>query len=241
MALSKKQISLIRSLGQKKYRYSEGLFVVEGEKVVAELLNSTYQVKEIFAVKEYTIPVNKSIELTEVTAKELKQISQLKSPNKVLAVAVIPENTSGFRFTNQLTIALHELNDPGNLGTIIRTADWFGVTQILCSQNSVDAFNPKVIQASMGSVFRVKVRYCDLEKELNKTNVPVFAASMEGENIYDCKLPKEGLLLFGSESHGVPHNLLQLADKVISIPKKGQAESLNVGVAVGLVCGEFGK
>jgi RNA methyltransferase, TrmH family len=240
--LVKQKIKYIQTLGQKKFRQQEGLFIAEGPKLVKELLEAdAAAVKEVYAIKDWMDDnqqlLNKTV-VTEITEIELERISQLTTPNKVVAIVqqyVVEETIS---VKDQITLVLDNVQDPGNLGTIIRITDWFGIQQIVCSPDSADLYNPKVVQATMGSIARVKVYYTDLEEWLGiQKDVPVYAASLDGQDVTTIKKIKEGIIIFGNESKGISPELLNLAKVKITIPKKGKAESLNVAVAVGVVVG----
>lgn len=236
--LSINQKKFVNSLKQKKFRTHNNSFVVEGIKMLDELLQSDYKAEYIFATISW-IKKNKSIDCIEVTEKELNSISSLKTPNEVLAV-VKQKETRLIDISSQLNIAIDAIQDPGNLGTIIRTADWFGVKNIICSENSVDVFNPKVMQATMGSFFRVNLIYSNLSEffSLNK-GLTVYGALLNGENVYEKQLTTEGsVLLMGNESKGISSDLLPCITDKISIPKFGVAESLNVAVATAIFCYE---
>jgi len=239
MNLSNNQLKLITSLQQKKYRQKHKLFVAEGVKVVEELLNSSFVLEKLFSTNDCAIDVG-SDQKIEITSVELKKISQLKTPNKVLALFQIPEEKEVS--SEGLVVALDAINDPGNLGTIIRLCDWFGVSQLVCSSDTVDCFNQKVVQASMGSLTRVAIVYTDLCAFLQETKVPVFAADMNGKNVYKAKLPKEAVLLMGNEANGISNKIMDLVDNEISIPRFGntqQTESLNVATATAVLLSEF--
>lgn len=245
--LSKNQIKLINSLKIKKFRQENQLFIAEGKKVVSELLNSNFRVKQVFALKSWMDEnqgqLNTSIEVIEISAQELAKISTLTTPNEVLAVVEI--HRSNFpdkeKIKDQLSIMLDDIKDPGNLGTIIRIADWFGVEYIFCSEESVDAFNPKVVQATMGSLSRVKIIYTDLAEFIKslENKVPVYGAILGGENIYSQQLSKKGIIVLGNESKGVSQEVAKLVTKKLEIPRFGEAESLNVGIATAIICSEF--
>ena len=235
--LSKNQIKLITRLKQKKYRLQHGFFVVEGIKTIQELLQSKLTLHALYTTETFNIDAKDEILISET---ELKRISFLTTPNKALAVFKIPAsksiNTSG------LIVALDDVRDPGNLGTIIRLCDWFGITDLICSKETVDCFNPKVIQATMGSITRVNINYVDLVDFLNETNLPVFGAFMEGENVYKKQLPKEGVLVMGNEAKGVSKAIEAIIDEKISIPRFGNlqaTESLNVATATAILLSEF--
>jgi len=214
--------------------------------VVKELLQSDYKTLAVYTTDEQVLPFeNAQPLLTVITDIQLSKISNLETPNKVLAVAEIPEQNFSFdAVASKLSLALDTINDPGNLGTIIRTAAWFGIETIICSATTADAWNAKAVQASMGALFRVKVVYADLEKvvaDYTKNDIPVYATTLDGDNIYTSELAANGLIIIGSESHGVSKELLSLIDKKLLIPSfaAGNAESLNAAVAAGVVCSEF--
>ena len=237
MSLSKNHIKLITSLSQKKYRQKHKLFVVEGVKVVQEFLNSSYELEIVFSTDTDFSSTNKFIEVTD---QELKKISSLKNPNKVLAIFKIPNQINPI--TDGLILALDSINDPGNLGTIIRLCDWFGIEQLVCSNETVDCFNSKVVQASMGSLTRVAVFYLDLKKYLQNASVPIFVADMDGLNVYKTKLPDSAVLVLGNEANGISDEIKQLETTKITIPRYGafqQTESLNVATASAILLSEF--
>ena len=237
MSLSKNHIKLITSLSQKKYRQKHKLFVVEGVKVVQEFLNSSYELDIVFSSDTDFSSTNKFIEVTD---QELKKISSLKNPNKVLAIFKIPNQINPIM--GGLILALDSINDPGNLGTIIRLCDWFGIEQLVCSNETVDCFNSKVVQASMGSLTRVAVSYLDLKKYLQNASVPIFVADMDGLNVYKTKLPDSALLVLGNEANGISDDIKQLVTTKITIPRYGafqQTESLNVATASAILLSEF--
>lgn len=236
--LSKNQIKLISSLKQKKYRQQHGLFVVEGIKTVNELLHSNLQLHQLYTT---TLQFDVLDDLvTQITEAELKKISFLKAPNMVLAVFKFPE-PKPVDFS-RLVVALDDVRDPGNLGTIIRLCDWFGVNDLICSNETVDCYNPKVIQATMGSITRVNVSYVDLEDILKNQNVIKFGAFMNGENVYETNLPTSGILVLGNEANGISKEIESLTTKRISIPRFGdlqETESLNVANATAILLSEF--
>lgn len=237
MSLSKNHIKLITSLSQKKYRQKHKLFVVEGVKVVQEFLNSSYELEIVFSTDTDFSSTNKFIEVTD---QELKKISSLKNPNKVLAIFKIPNQINPI--TDGLILALDSINDPGNLGTIIRLCDWFGIEQLVCSNETVDCFNSKVVQASMGSLTRVAVSYLDLKKYLQNALVPIFLADIDGLNVYKTKLPDSAVLVLGNEANGISDEIKQLVTTKITIPRYGafqQTESLNVATASAILLSEF--
>lgn len=238
--LSKSRLKYIQTLGQKKFRQQERRFIAEGPKIVAEFLaEHSAAMEEVFALEEWT-EENKgltgNVPCTVVTEQELEKISQLSTPNKVVAVLRQFDHGDAADAKGKITLALDTLQDPGNLGTIIRIADWFGVEQIVCSHDSADLYNPKVVQASMGSIVRVKVYYAELEKWLAaQKDVRIYATVLEGQDITGINQVAEGIILIGNESKGISPELLQLAGVKISIPGKGKAESLNAAVATGIV------
>lgn len=237
--LSKNQTKLINSLQQKKYRFKHGFFIAEGIKVVEEFLNSNHELEKLFCTNEnYFNSYNDK--LTVVSEAELKKISSLSTPNKVLGIFKIPKPKP--IESKGLIVALDGINDPGNLGTIIRLCDWFGVHELICSKNTVDCYNTKVVQSSMGSLTRVNINYVNLPIVLNKTNLPVFGAFMDGESVYSTKLPTEGILIMGNEANGISNEINELIKNRISIPRFGavqKTESLNVATATAILLNEF--
>ena len=239
MSISKNQLKLLTSLSQKKYRIKHKLFIAEGVKVVEEILNSNFKVHLLFCTDDFMCAVETD-KIVSVSEKELKKISKLKTPNKVFAIFQFPEVTS--LKENGLILALDAINDPGNLGTIIRLCDWFGVTQLVCSLDTVDAFNQKVVQASMGSLTRVSIVYADLHPYIKETKLPVFIADMEGSNVYTSSMPKEAVLIMGNEANGISDSIRNLVTHKISIPRFGElqeTESLNVATATAILLSEF--
>ncbi|GGG90752.1 RNA methyltransferase [Polaribacter pacificus] len=239
MNLSKKEIKLVSSLQQKKYRQKYKLFVAEGVKVVKELLDSSFVLHQLYLTDDIflTITESKRKQITEV---DLKKISQLKTPNKVVGLFQIPEPLSVLE--EGLTLALDDINDPGNLGTIIRLCDWFGVDQLVCSKDTVDCFNQKVVQATMGSLARVRISYVDLLPYLKKATRPIFIADMDGDNLYKTSLPAQAVLVMGNEANGISSEISNLKNTCISIPRFGnlqQTESLNVATATAIILSEF--
>ncbi|CAM1346182.1 TrmH family RNA methyltransferase [Tenacibaculum crassostreae] len=239
MSLSKSNIKLITSLQQKKYRQKHKLFVAEGIKVVNELLASFLEVEQLFITdEEFDLPLTHAVTL--ISESELKKISTLKSPNKVLGLFKIPEeleiNQDGF------IVALDGVNDPGNLGTIIRLCDWFGVTELICSKNTVDCYNQKVVQSTMGSLTRVNISYVDLQEFLSNSKLPVFTADMDGENVYSTSLPQKAILVMGNEANGISPEIAETVKYALTIPRFGdlqQTESLNVATATAILLSEF--
>ena len=250
--ISKNRVKLIASLHQKKFRKEHGLFVVEGEKVCRDLMESGWMVQSLFMTenfrKENYSRWTKKMSPEIVTEKELQKISSLSTPQQVIAVAGIPSRKfEESTLQNDLTLMLDDIRDPGNLGTMIRIADWFGINGVICSETCADIYNPKTVQATMGSLFRVNVYYQDLELVLGKCTakkIPVYGTFPEGENIYKANLSKEGVILIGSESHGIGKTLMPFVTGKISIPsfsayRSHRAESLNAAMAAAIVCSEF--
>ena len=239
MNLSKNHIKLIASLQQKKFRQKHQLFVAEGVKTVNELLNSNFKVAQLFATEDFDVSSKVENTIT-VSETELKKISQLKSPNKVLGLFRIPEKSS--TENKGLIVALDAINDPGNLGTIIRLCDWFGVQKLVCSTTTVDCYNQKVVQASMGSLTRVQIEYTNLINFIENTDIPTFIADMDGENVYKNSLPKDAILIMGNEANGISEAIRAKVDAKISIPRFGkiqETESLNVATATAILLSEF--
>ena len=239
MSISKNQIKLITSLSQKKYRQKHKLFIAEGVKVVGEFLASSFELETLFCVDGLDSEVSDQ-KIVRISENDLKKISSLKTPNKMLCLFRIP--TQKPQKNSNLIMALDAVNDPGNLGTIIRLCDWFGVDQIICSNDTVDSFNQKVVQASMGSLTRVSIHYLDLANYLTNTNLPAFIADMNGVNVYNTQLPKEGILVMGNEANGVCEEIKQLVTNKIAIPRFGaiqETESLNVATASAILLSEF--
>lgn len=248
--LSKAIIKLIRSLDQKKHRVENNLFVAEGHKIVGEIIKSDIKIKFLIAVKDW-LAENKKLpktEVFEVTEKELQQISFQKTPQQVLAVCTIPDKKLHFDdLINSLTLALDDIQDPGNLGTIIRIADWFGIKNIIASTSTADLYNPKVIQATMGAFARVNVNYYSLPEFFNKvqseTSLPIYGTTLTGENVYKQKLTNNGIIVMGSEGNGISNEVLKVLTKQLYIPhfqsNSPTSESLNVATATAIICAEF--
>src|SRR5665213_1217069 len=237
--LVKSQVKYIQSLGHKKFRDAAGVFVAEGPKIVQELMSCTHiALRELFATKDWLLENETGIPLkniTEVETHELERISFLTTPTRVLSVFSKPVFSDPEKGKG-ITLLLDEIQDPGNLGTIIRTADWFGVQRIVCSSGTADAFNPKVVQSSMGSIARVEVMYGDLEDYArSRPGIPLYAAMLDGEDLGSVLRLPEVLVLIGNESRGIRKELAALAGHRIRIPRKGAAESLNAAVATGII------
>ena len=235
----KNQIKLITSLQQKKYRVANQLFFAEGIKVIQELLQSNFELVQLYSTLVDFEEVSND-KKTIIHESDLKKISALATPNTCLAVFKIQIekkiNESG------LILALDSIRDPGNLGTILRLCDWFGISQIICSKDAVDIYNPKVVQATMGSIARVNVNYIDLETFISQTPLPVFGTFMDGSNIYKTNLPQEGIIIMGNEANGISPEIEKLIKNRLTIPRFGalqKTESLNVANATAIVLSEF--
>lgn len=246
--LSKNKIKYIQSIWKKKVRDETGLFIAEGEKIITELMLSGFQFQLLISLKDKlnkfsTINCEKLI----ATEAELKKISLLSTPPSIIAlcnqqIVKLPDSS----VKNDLTIVLDDIQDPGNFGTIIRLASWFGIEQIICSNNTVDCYNPKVIQATMGAIAHVKINYTDLNSFLTnsiKKGRIIYGTFMEGENIYHANLTENAIIVFGNEGKGISQKLSGLIDKKITIPpyvsNRQSIESLNVSIAASIVCSEF--
>jgi len=250
--ISKKKIKFIISIQNKKVRDEERLFVIEGDKLVKEFLIANIPIKILAAKPEFLSGLSSGllrfVNVTEeVSYDELKQISTLKTPHNALAIVPMPENEMNLpEVLNQYCVALDFIQDPGNMGTIIRAAGWFGIKNIVCSMDCVDVYNSKVIQASMGALLHVNVYYYDLKKlfaSAAENSVPVFGTMLSGNSIYDHKLYKKGIILLGNESKGISTELIPFITERIRIPKFSDAregiDSLNVGMAASIVFSEF--
>ena len=238
--LSKNQIKIITSLSQKKYRKQHQLFIAEGKKVIEELLPN-FDLEWLFCVGDLNFKNVDKNKVYQVTETEIKKISALTTATDCLAVFRIPEQEENQELKG-LIVALDDIRDPGNLGTIIRLCDWFGVETLLCSEETVDVYNPKVVQATMGSISRVHVVYGNIVEILKTTSLPVFGTFMEGENIYQKELPKEGIIVMGNEANGISSEIEKIAKNKISIPRFGklqETESLNVATATAIILSEF--
>ncbi len=245
----KSEIQMVRSLGEKRARTEMGLFIAEGDKFIGELVDSSLRVRKVYVTEESEVDFGRDTVVEWVSAKEMERISQLKSANSSLALVEIPRYELDVEaLKGRLTIVLDGVQNPGNLGTIIRLADWFGVRDVVCSPNCADAFNPKVVQATMGAILRVRVHYTELEPMLRATPLPIYGAVLDGQNIYNRELSKEGLLLMGSEGQGLSPAVEKLIGERLYIPsfgcegegsEDGGSESLNVAIATAIICSEF--
>ena len=237
--LTAHKIKILQSLDQRKFRQKYNLFLVEGNKTIKEIPDSDYKIREIYSLNPELLPIQ-NLPSTQISPAELRKISFLQNPKDSVAVCEfkeqkILENTS-------VQLILDGIQDPGNLGTIIRLADWFGISQIICSEDTADFYNPKVIQASMGSFVRVNVVYENLENYLKNSTVPAFGTDMIGESIYQIDFPKKFNLIFGNEGNGIRQNVRNLISNKITIPRFGNSqatESLNVSMAAGIILGQI--
>ena len=241
--ITKAEIQLVRSLSDKRNREEQGLFVAEGEKLISEIRSSKLRIRRIYALEG----LFRGEEVEVVTPKELERMTQLKTANNSLALVEIPHHQLRIDdLKGRLSLALDQVQNPGNLGTIIRLADWFGIEHILCSKDSADCFNPKVVQATMGAILRVKVHYVDLPAQLREARqaaLPIYGTFLEGENIYKSELKGEGILVMGNEGRGISKECAEAVTHKLLIPPypadQRTSESLNVAMATGIVCSEF--
>ncbi len=237
--VSKSQIKLITSLQQKKYRKKLGLFIAEGPKVIAELLSSGFNLDSLYSTEKELIQSNNEFQVSE---KELQKISFFKTANTSVAIFKIPSSKT--LLNDSATVVLDAIRDPGNLGAIIRLCDWFGIKQLVCSEDTVDCYNPKVIQATMGSIARVQIMYMDISDFIKKTMLTVYGACMDGENLYQQQLAKKAILVLGNEANGISEEINLLLTHRITIPQFGEiqeTESLNVATATAILLSEFNR
>lgn len=236
--LSKNQVKLIQKLHHKKYRNELNLFIVEGKKSINEFLQAGYTPQLLIATEAFTTNVPQHL-ITPVSKDELRKVSALQNPDEGLAVFQQPKHKGILQ--EGVIVALDNVQDPGNLGTIIRLCDWFGVETLLCNTQTVDCYNPKVVQASMGSLTRVAVHYLDLAAFLTTTALPVYTMDLEGENLYTATFPKDCILILGNEANGISSEVRALSNEVITIPrfsKHQRTESLNVAMAGAIILSE---
>lgn len=244
--ISKAKIKLIHSLEIRKYRRESGLFVAEGHKLVNEMLAS-WKPTYIASLPQWIDKNNESIKGCEydiVTEEELSKASLLKTPQSVLALFHIPEESLNIsRLNNKLTIALDNVQDPGNLGTICRIADWFGIEDILCSKETADVYNPKAMQATMGALARIRVHYIDLPEVLKQVHVPIYGTFLDGEDFYSKELGQNGIIVMGNEGNGISPQVKELVNEKLFIPNypagRPTTDSLNVAIATSIICAEF--
>ena len=235
--VSDRQIKIIKSLKHKKNRIKHNLFVAEGDKTIVELILSGFKINSLYSTNRQIEGVKNSV--VQLSKLELNKISNLSNPKNSLAVFEIPKSKD-INY-NRLIIGLDNISDPGNLGTIIRLCDWFGVEDLICSFDTVDCYNPKVIQASMGSISRVNITYLDLKNSLESNTLKTYGTYMQGDSIYEIDEIKKGVILFGNEANGINPNLSKFIDKRLSIPRFGKlkkTESLNVANALSIVLSE---
>jgi len=248
--ITSSKIKFINTLKLKKHRIENGLFIAEGTKVVNDLIINNYDITELYATTAFienhiTVLSDKNILVHEVSEKELNRISALTTPNQVLAVCKMKDHEIDIKeILNRWSFVLDEINDPGNLGTIIRIAHWFNIKYIICSPGTVDVYNPKTVQSTMGSLAFVKIVYTDLPSFLKKLDnkIPILGAFMNGKNIYDVNLGKSGIVIFGSESHGISNEVRKSVSISVSIPSANKAscpDSLNVAVSTGIIAAEL--
>ena len=237
--ISKNQIKFIKSLSLKKNRVKAQLFIAEGEKIVNELLNSNFEIEHIYATKQFSgINRCQKSAITLITNDELLRISNLTSPNNVLAIVKISQKES--EKSGGIKLVLDDVNDPGNLGTIIRICDWFGVTQLICSNSTVDCYNPKVVQSAMGSLFKLDIKYLDLATYLDNIDTPIYGAYMNGVDVKGQEFPKQAHLIMGNEANGISESISKYITNKVSIKNiGGNTESLNVAVATSILLHEF--
>ncbi|TNE80208.1 MAG: RNA methyltransferase [Bacteroidetes bacterium] len=238
MGLSKAGIKYVQSLRIKKFRQKYHQFIVEGDKSVAEVLNSDWNIESLYYCEGFSAALPPFAE--QISPAEMERLSQHQSPQKALAVVHMPELSEEVHIAKEgLTLALDGIQDPGNLGTLIRLCDWYGVKQVICSLDTVDVFNHKVISGTMGSFLRVQVQYTDLTEALANSPVPIYGAVMDGENIHQLKPETNAVLVIGNEGQGISDAVMRTLKHRISIPRFGQAESLNAAIAGGILLDRF--
>jgi len=241
--IAKKTLKYIKSLQLKKYRKIENSFLVEGAKSVIELLNSDFTIRTLFATEVFLnshkqLIDTKNIQISVVSEQDLAAAGSYKTNDAAIAIVAMKENKP-VKGDEGLTLVLDDIRDPGNLGTIARIADWYGINNIVCSLECADQYNPKVIAASMGSFTRVNFYYTNLQEYLSNSKLPKYGAYLEGQSVHDCAFDGHGLLVMGNESNGINPNLEKLIDARINIPGFGRAESLNVAIATAVICDNF--
>lgn len=241
--LSKKQATYIRQLALKKHRLAQAAFVLEGKKGMQALLASHYAIQCIVGTSSFFLKnqaiftaIPQRIKVFEAPKALLSGLGSFVHNHEVLAVAAIPKPTEPCVSPTGITLALDGIQDPGNLGTIIRIADWYGIPTILCSETTVELYNPKVLQASMGSFVKVNLHYVDLPRYLQNVHLPIIGAMLDGKSVHDFPFPAHGLLVIGHESHGIQPALRQILTAPIAIPRYGQANSLNAAIATAILC-----
>ncbi len=245
--ITKSDVKYIQSLAHKKFREEEGVFVIEGTKMVGELIQEfPDKIVHLYATQQWVDEVVREkildSKISVIDEMTLGKISQLKSPNQVIAVVKIPTHLAKDNSTSKLTVVLDQIQDPGNLGTIIRTCDWFGVQSIVCSLDTVDAYNPKTVQSAKGSLLRMNIQYADLITYLSsKKGVAIYAAALNGNSIYEIEVKEPSIIIVGNEASGISKEVMVLANQTITIPKIGKAESLNAGIATAIILSHFTK
>ena len=234
--INKNELKYIQSFAHKKHWAEESVFIIEGPKMMEELMASNFVIRQAYATKEWieTQPY-KPHYVTEVADFELDKLTQLQKANQVLALVEKKQFKAPVQLKGKMTLFLDGIQDPGNLGTIIRTADWFGLDQIVVSADTANCYNPKVVQSTMGSILRVDVVVADLPEFIQSAKMPIYGAVLEGKSIQTTELAKEGILIIGNESKGIRPPILSLITHPITIPKYGTAESLNAAVATGII------
>lgn len=243
--ITKSDVKYIQSLAHKKFREEEGVFVIEGVKMVRELIQEFPEsIVHLYATQQWADEVlqNKTTTFKVSILDEimLGRISQLKTPNQVIAIVKMPKQLAQKNSTSKLVLVLDQIQDPGNLGTIIRTCDWFGVQNIICSLDTVDAYNPKTVQSAKGSLLRVNIQYTDLVTYLvSKKGLPIYAAALDGASIHKIELKEPAILIIGNEASGISEKIMAQANQKITIPKIGKAESLNAGIATAIILSHF--
>lgn len=234
--VSKREVKYIQSLCQKKQRAEERLFIVEGEKAVEELIQSDWSIRQLYAAADWIAAhASLNIPVLEASAEQLQQMSGLRTARSVIALVEMPDQPALPLQPDGFTLVLDHLQDPGNMGTLLRIADWFGVQTIIASESCVDLYNPKVIQSSMGSFLRVQVHYTDLTDWLKQYKAPILGAVLTGTSVYEASPREKAALIIGNEGQGIGQNLLSLIQEPVSIPRLGHAESLNAAVATGIL------
>ena len=239
--LSKNQVKLIQKLQQKKYRNELNLFIVEGKKSIVEFLQAGYRLELLIATEVFATALNGQ-PVTLVSKEELRKVSSLKNPDEGLAIFHQRQHKGILQ--EGVILALDNVQDPGNLGTLIRLCDWFGIETLICNSQTVDCYNPKVVQATMGSLTRVAVHYVDLAGFLATCALPLYAMDLDGENLYTTEFPEDCVLILGNEANGISPEIRALADGIITIPRFGklqQTESLNVAMAGAIVVSQVRK
>lgn len=239
--LSKNELKYIQSLCQKKQRQEEGVFIAEGTKLAQELLQSNYQIKKIYATADWESPSKLNTECVFVSDEELQKMSSLQTANQVLLIVEQKVQTSAPELKKGFTLILDGIQDPGNLGTLIRIADWFGIEQIIAGAGTAELYNPKVIQSTMGSFIRVNLWYLPLAQVLEATTLPVYGALLNGKDVHQFDRVNDGCLIIGNESKGISEELLAFINHPVTIPRIGGAESLNAAVAAGIILSHFRK